>query len=392
VSNAEARASFTVGHLPALDGLRGIAVLLVMGHHILQPFLGGPALADSITSVASIGWIGIDLFFVLSGFLITGILYDTKGSPGFWRNFYIRRGLRIFPLYYVFLALLCLILPHLAPDDTAKIAELRGACPWYWSYLANFYMAQHGPGPFNTAHLWSLSVEEQFYLMWPTIVFLVERRNLLRLCVAAIAAAALCRIGLMYLGASSDTIYVMLPTRVDSIAVGAWIALTVRSPSGPHLIIRFAPVVAGLSAAVLLLLLALAPGNLSTAAPFMRTAGYTLNAVLFGGVSAMALVRPRPRRKGGSLESPVLRFFGRHSYALYLVHPLVYGVFKRLGLGGALEPLVSLPGPIQVPIWLTMNGAVAIVLSLVAWYGVERPFLRLKNRFPTRVATLTSAP
>jgi peptidoglycan/LPS O-acetylase OafA/YrhL len=389
MSKAAAPAGFTVGHLPALDGLRGIAILLVMGHHILQPVEGGPAIADSITRVASIGWVGVDLFFVLSGFLITGILYDTKGSPGFFRNFYIRRVLRIFPLYYVFLVLLCLVLPHLGPDDSAQIAELHRACPWYWSYLANFYMAQHGPGPFNTAHLWSLSVEEQFYVMWPAIVFLLQRRNLLRLCVAAIGGAVLCRIAFMYLGASSDTIYVMLPTRVDSIAMGAWIALMVRSPSRAHHIARFAPVAAGLSAAVLLSLLALAPGNLDTTALFMKTTGYTLNAVLFGGVLTIALVR---RRVAGSLENSVLRFFGRHSYALYLVHPLVYGVFKRLALSDALAPLLTLPRALQVATWVTMNGAAAIVLSVIAWHGVERPFLRLKTRFPTQVATLVSAP
>ncbi|HEX6407837.1 MAG TPA: acyltransferase, partial [Gemmatimonadales bacterium] len=148
MSKPAARASFTIGHLPALDGLRGVAILLVMGYHILETFPGGPEVPDLVTRLASVGWIGVDLFFVLSGFLITGILYDTKGSPGFFRNFYIRRVLRIFPLYYGFLALFCLILPALGPNDAA-IVELHRACPWYWSYLANFYMAQHGPGPLN---------------------------------------------------------------------------------------------------------------------------------------------------------------------------------------------------------------------------------------------------
>jgi len=384
-----AAASFTVGHLPALDGLRGIAILLVMGHHILETFPGGPQVPDPVTRLASFGWIGVDLFFVLSGFLITGILYDTKGSAGFFRNFYVRRVLRIFPLYYGFLALFCLILPPLGSDDAAKIVELHRACPWYWSYLANFYMARHGPGPLNTGHLWSLSVEEQFYLMWPAIVWLLTRRNLLRLCAAGIAGAVLCRIAFRHFGASPDMIYVMLPTRVDSIAVGGWIALMVRNPSGARLVARFAPVAAGLTGLGLLLLLALAPENLETAAPFMETAGYTLNAVLFGGLLTAALMRPQ---LGRSLASPVLRFFGRHSYALYLVHPLVYGVFKRLTLGGALAPLASLPRAVHLAAWVTMNVTIAVVLSVIAWYGVERPFLRLKTRFPTVVATLVSAP
>jgi peptidoglycan/LPS O-acetylase OafA/YrhL len=379
----------TAGHLPALDGLRGIAILLVMGRHILETFPGGPAIPDAVTHLASFGWVGVDLFFVLSGFLITGILYDTKSSPGFFRNFYIRRVLRIFPLYYGFLVLLCLVLPPLDPDDSAKIAELHRACPWYWSYLANFYMAQHRFGPLSTTHLWSLSVEEQFYLMWPAIVFLLAPRNLLRLCAAAIVGAVLCRIGFSHFGASASMIYVMLPTRVDSLAMGGLIALIARSPSGAHLLERAAPITAGLTAATLLSLLILAaPSNLDSA-PFMQNAFYTLNAVLFGGVLTLALTRRPVQRR---LGSPLLRFFGRHSYALYLVHPLVYGVFQRLTLSGALAPLAGLPRAVQVASWVTMNVAVAVVLSVIAWYGVERPFLRLKTRFPTVVATLVSAP
>src|SRR5262245_1871381 len=151
-------------HVQSLDGLRGIAILLVMLFHFSD---NGSDLAPSSVLVDRIfhrlsgaGWIGVDLFFVLSGFLITGILFDAKGTPSYFRNFYVRRALRIFPLYYVALVLLLIMplmvqhrpVPHLAARDAG----------WYFAYLSNVKMARAGwPSHTGLAHLWSLSVEEQ---------------------------------------------------------------------------------------------------------------------------------------------------------------------------------------------------------------------------------------
>ena len=146
-------------HIPALDGLRGIAVLTVMWLHFvfLVPRTGGERLFWNLSET---GWIGVDLFFVLSGFLITGILYDAKGGPHYFRNFYMRRSLRIFPLYYAFLILIFAVMPLLR----ASGADHVGKQLWMWTYLSNVLFARVGweGMPAHTTHLWSLAIEEQF--------------------------------------------------------------------------------------------------------------------------------------------------------------------------------------------------------------------------------------
>jgi len=157
--------------IPALDGVRGLAIVLVMFRHMSLKQMGqsptAPLLDRVVHAVASFGWVGVDLFFVLSGFLITGILLDAKGKPGAFSRFWKRRALRIFPLYYAACAFLFFVLPHIgyfARDPaTARLVHYQ---VWYWLYGVNVLEVLHGglATPLNTAHFWSLSVEEQFYL------------------------------------------------------------------------------------------------------------------------------------------------------------------------------------------------------------------------------------
>jgi peptidoglycan/LPS O-acetylase OafA/YrhL len=152
-------------HFPTLDGVRGLAITLVMILHFttdggMEPTIQFDKLFFSLVKY---GWIGVDLFFVLSGFLITGILYDAKGSRHYFRNFYMRRCLRIFPLYYGFLAIWFLLLPQVYtwPEEIrTPYSQL-----WCWAYLTNVLQATAqdlGASPPYTGHFWSLAVEEQF--------------------------------------------------------------------------------------------------------------------------------------------------------------------------------------------------------------------------------------
>ena len=150
--------------LPQLDGIRGIAILLVLVHNT------NPSASLHIAAISTYGWMGVDLFFALSGFLITGILLDTKQSDGYFRNFYARRCLRIWPLYYSLLIFMFVIVPHARPAEAHAIFE-RSA-PW-WAYpffLQNFLVAipQQAAGALGVT--WSLAIEEQFYLVWPLFV------------------------------------------------------------------------------------------------------------------------------------------------------------------------------------------------------------------------------
>ena len=159
-------------HIPALDGVRAVAVLLVICFHFWQVFTYGPY--SLVGKIAMWGQTGVDLFFVLSGFLITGILLDTKGSPSFLRNFYARRILRIFPLYYATLLTIYLIGPLFR--WSAWVPENQSL--WFWTYLQNLPMTfapGHVAGP---EHFWSLAVEEQFYMVWPFLVLRLDPQTI----------------------------------------------------------------------------------------------------------------------------------------------------------------------------------------------------------------------
>ncbi|HZJ61945.1 MAG TPA: acyltransferase [Kofleriaceae bacterium] len=154
--------------VPALDGVRGLAILLVLAHN-LSPFESTRRLIDLSAGLTfDFGWVGVQLFFVLSGYLISGILLDTRGAPGYYRAFFGRRVLRIFPLYYGVLFLCLVLLPVLGLAPDALLADRRHSV-WLWTYLIN-WAEPLGAAIAVFPHFWSLAVEEQFYLVWPFVV------------------------------------------------------------------------------------------------------------------------------------------------------------------------------------------------------------------------------
>ena len=185
-------------HFPELDGLRGIAILLVLATHYQMAIPAHTAAERALKNILAHGWAGVDLFFVLSGFLITGILYDSKGQSNYFRNFYGRRTLRIFPLYYGFLAvvLIGLIATATARHWNPSLPQFRNLWslqPWLWTYTFNIACAL-GHGSAHLGQLWSLSVEEQFYLVWPLVICFFPRRLLVPTCVTLIIGALALRI------------------------------------------------------------------------------------------------------------------------------------------------------------------------------------------------------
>ena len=176
-------------HIPVLDGIRGLAIIMVLIAHfttILENYLKEffPVAGPVFTKVALSGLMGVDLFFVLSGFLITGILLDTKDTNEFFKNFYARRFLRIFPLYYGVLFILFCILPKIITFDTAA-NEMAGHQWWLWAYLTNFpgHPAWDNSALFKLGHFWSLAVEDHFYFVWPFVVYFVSNRLLKKICI-----------------------------------------------------------------------------------------------------------------------------------------------------------------------------------------------------------------
>lgn len=207
--------------VPQLDAVRGVAVLLVLVHN------AGISSSLHLGILAKNGWMGVDLFFVLSGFLISGILLDTKTSEGYFRNFYARRCLRIWPLYYSALLFMFVVVPLLRPSETHTIFEARSA-PW-WSYpvfLQNFLV----PVPTMATGLlgvtWSLAVEEQFYLVWPLVVRFTEGVQLRNIAIAVICVSPLLR---YFLYQHHVNIYSNTFCRLDGLMAGALLAILIRS-------------------------------------------------------------------------------------------------------------------------------------------------------------------
>ena len=371
------------GHLPALDGLRGLAIILVLIEHFvrLQP---ATLLEGIVCRGAAVGWVGVDLFFALSGFLITGILLEAKGGERFFRNFYLRRAFRIFPLYYGCLLLVFFGLPHLGvfgPDETRNLLHTQG---WFWSYLSNVMIARAGTLAVSPMqHFWSLAVEEQFYLVWPLIVWLLPRRRLKAVCLSALLGSLAIRMTLRALGEPGAVLYVLTPTHLDPLAAGAWLALVAREPGGLDWVKARVP------GALALGLLGIAAIMLTAHGPVvetlaMQSVGYPLLALTCAALLAGALTGPVGSPLGRLWRSKVLGFFGRFSYGLYVLHPLLLLLVAWWGFDVAWFAQRAGSQLLGQVVFAGLMTALSAGAALVSWHAWEQPFLRLKSRFPMR--------
>lgn len=374
------------GRMPELDGLRGIAILLVLWHNVSAGQYTGGAIAKLINLLANTGWVGVQLFFVLSGFLITGILLDEKGAPLQLRDFYVRRVLRIFPVYYVALAIVFILLPmmHALPSWLTLPPDLSQA--WYWLYLNNWSSPFLGDVP-ALGHFWSLAVEEQFYLLWPVCVIFLRRRTLLIICLMLFVSAPLIRLLLTAADPelASATAYKFTVVRWDALAVGALIALVARDRSWLRQTRKLLPF-AVYGALVFLLVFIAVSKNFSpvgAGAWFNQTA----SALLFAGLLFRAVEQPVGVGKDWRrfLTNNFLRSTGKYSYAIYVVHmPMIF----------ALHPLWRdyIPSAKQFPIvdataFSLVVFVVSYVVAFFSWYLLERPCLQLRRFFvSTKVA------
>lgn len=375
------------GHVPALDGLRGLAILLVLVSHLLLfNDKTGSRFGDSLGALRGLGWVGVDLFFVLSGFLITGILYDTLNDPHYFRSFYMRRFLRIFPLYYGFLFFM-MVLGHWlhfawGGRQYVLLAYMQNTTLW-------FPVTDFHPGvwaDFN--HFWSLAVEEQFYLFWPLLVFLVRgRRRLIVLALVFSGLALLLRIAMYLHGASPMTIFMATPCRMDTLLLGAFVALLIRGNSdwlaGRWLIpvaIVAATVIAGYALWHL--------GTDMRDAFFGATFGYTVIAV--GGVAVLAASLNPASVPARIFGWQLLRSLGKYSYGIYVLHIVVahfFGAMVTRALGMSLRifltPILH-SRPLAVLIEFCVTASVVFFAAYLSYNLYEVHFLRLKRYFGYR--------
>jgi peptidoglycan/LPS O-acetylase OafA/YrhL len=381
------------GHIPALDGIRGLAIAAVMLLHVMDGAAPTGFLERGVVEVARGGWIGVDLFFVLSGFLITGILLDARGGPRYFRNFYVRRTLRIFPLYYAILIGVFVVMPLLA---TARGDRwLSGADEnqsWFWTYTYNVLLAIEGDWSETDrlGHFWSLALEEQFYLVWPAVVLLLSPRQLRRACAAILVGALALRLAMLQGDGGELAAYALMPARADTLAAGAWVAVALRTGvplEGIRRHARWALLASGVAIAAMFV----RGHGLPYDDYLVQTIGYTCLALGFAALLALALDSPgRATVLGAAFRNPALRGLGKYSYAMYCFHPLIQDGLRSFDVHASTVPIVGgsvLPG-------IAAYGAVVLTLTFasayLSWHLFEKHFLRLKDRFPTRPAGLTS--
>ena len=378
-------------HYPALDGLRGLAILMVLLFHY------APLLPNFLRPILGTGWAGVQLFFVLSGFLITGILYDSKGQPNYFRNFYARRVLRIFPLYYGVLTVLLAALlvlrfgfPHVwAHKHLAPL--LWSYQPWLWTYTANIQMAIHNKVMFLVGHFWTLCVEEQFYMVWPLLVFLCGGKALLRLCASLVVAALFIRLLLSAAGGGGEATAALTPCQMDSLAAGALVAVLIRTRGLDGAFRLSAGVIASASAVAWLFIAFGIPALWHASRATGHWTADVLYSVLATFFASLLALVVTPGAFSDLLSRILcwkpLRFFGKYSYGIYVYH------FPIWIASGILLQDHGLWSRVRGSVWMSLvfvgaNAAASVSIAYASYHLYEKHFLKLKKYFPERTTSM----
>jgi peptidoglycan/LPS O-acetylase OafA/YrhL len=369
-------------HMPALDGLRAFAVTAVILYHARTGAATSGSISRAYEWLGIAGWVGVDLFFVLSGFLITGILLDSKDQPHYFRNFYVRRTLRIFPLYYAVLAVTLFIGPLVFGTADPGVRRILHEQGWLWTYTTNLDVARTGEKLFTSdwlslTHLWSLAIEEQFYLVWPLLVYLAPRRWMVAIAGAIVIGAPLLRALLLHTGTSEVSVYEFTPCRLDTLALGALCAVLVRTQSEAS-VRRAATWMMALGALALVAVLARVH-RLEAEDDLVQIVGLSALALLFGGVVVRGALGVR------WLSHPALTTVGKYSYGIYVFHALLYPLYRRI------IPNDTAVGSLALAVLMFVA---TFVIAAASWHVFERRFLALKDRFaptPGRAEAVPSA-
>ena len=305
--------------LPSLDALRGLAIMLVLGHNLqtLQEPVG--LLNRALEWSMDRGWVGVQLFFALSGFLITGILLDTNKQPHYFSDFFKRRARRIFPLYYLCLTLLLVVFPLLGWIAAERIPSLNLQLP-YWLYYSNWTAPFHGDIDL-LSHFWSLAVEEQFYLLWPFLLYRRTARQALTICLTVAVIALLSRTAMLYGGAGFRSLYEFSNCRMDALALGGAMAALLRIPSTHRWLVSHSTKVLVTTAVTLLVGAAITRGYPRTGG-LSQTIGYSWLAVVCAMLVLSAWLSDQPLTglRQGLLNYTTLRALGKYSYGIYIIH------------------------------------------------------------------------
>lgn len=370
------------GHIPELDGLRAAGMLAVMLDHFWPD-----SLSTAVCNLTPKAWIAMDSFFVLSGFLIAGILLDTPlGHPGSYRGYYIRRSLRIFPLYYCVITYqTCVALFWHGGGQYRNLVAHWGSPAWFFIYLGNFRTAIAGafPIPAGFIPLWSLQIEEQFYLLFPFMIGQLRRKTLTRTLWVMVFLSPVLRVGLFFWNPHNPYLQFVLPVcRMEGLALGALIAIRFRKgPWGIRKGRLTALTIALLAATWVCSSLSNTLRSLDEwTTPFNRTVGYWLSSVACACL-LLWLIQFRGSGLTGWLRWRPMQYLGKISYGTYLLHlPVAAAVSFVWRILGWRSPGDSF-------LWLATAMALSIACASASWHLLERPVLRLRDRLAPVVRT-----
>jgi peptidoglycan/LPS O-acetylase OafA/YrhL len=373
--SASPRTSFA-GHIAEFDGFRGFGVWCVFLAHFFPEATSG-----AVRDLFQVSWLLMDGFFVLSGFLIVGTLLDSRERPDYYRRFFLRRSLRIFPAYYAVIAVLIALV--FASGRGPRFAAEWGSPFWFLSYMGNLPSGLGGRWPpvESFVPLWSLQIEEQFYLLSPFAARSLSLVNFRRLLWGLVIFSPLLRF-VIYLWVPENTHaqYTLLPCRFEGFALGALMALRFRTGRwdlpGKGLTLATVGLLVGTVVVAI-------QAGINWSAPFNRTIGFLLASAAWA-FAFVWMIRNRGSRKSAFLRWGPVQYCGKVSYGIYLMHSpastAVAQAFNRVGWH---------PDPLVV---LLVQAAFTLCCATASWYLLERPILALKRRFERTRAVVAPQP
>ncbi len=375
----------------ALEGLRGIAILMIMLRHFYNEEIirdAYPIIGPIITKLAIAGNYGVELFFVISGFLITNVLLDSKNGPNYYRNFYMRRFLRIFPLYYAVLFVIFFILPHLVTFDTAA-KDITTRQIWFWTYLSNAPWAGGGwdnSAIFRLGHLWFLCVVVHFYIIWPLIIYKYEQQTIVKICLAGMIVCLTARIFYTTAGWPEFFRWTTI-TKCDGLLWGSFLAVGLKQKNITNLIHEYTPIVALLSGLIFSALILVPRRLMWDTSQYWWTFMETVSVLFFGGVLLLAL------RETGALtalmKNKLLVTLGKYSYGLFIIHNICLPLFQRLFK--PTELAIKLDSPMMAQgIYYILTITSSLILAFATWHLYEKQFIKLKAFFAFNKATFNT--
>jgi peptidoglycan/LPS O-acetylase OafA/YrhL len=358
-----------------LDGIRGLAIAISLAVHSAPLFVAGVVITRTIYAVNCLimtGWLGVDIFFVLSGYLITGIILEDRTKPDFWTTFYTRRGFRILPAFAAVFIAAILAAYFFFPEIPLSARFLLP--PIF--FLGNWTVLTNTEFPL-LPQIWSLAIEEQFYFLWPQAAKRLSPVAIFKLAISLVIVCELSRIGLAMIHFDSWALYKITPTRIDGLAIGATLAAGMTLPAVHRFLASYWRRIALLAACVLTVAFVLLPGHLTPHLPSSQIVAIPAAVVLTAMLIYGSIESSLPNLLYQFFTNPVMTYLGRRSYALYLIQFPIAIEVRESRVHGYLAELQS---GVVINILLILSVlAASLILAEISWRLIEAPAQSLRR-------------